>query len=144
MSIIRPCEAADHPAMLAIINDAARRYCGVIPADCCHDPYMEAAELERETAAGVNFLGYVVNGMLVGVMGALLLQALCSRTTGRMLVGTWAAAIRAIRFYQRNGFTLHGREEGTDLLSRYWSVPEPQVEASVVLGRRDNTNIDLR
>ena len=45
---IRPCGADDLPTMFSIINDAARAYRGVIPADCWHDPYMPLDELEKE------------------------------------------------------------------------------------------------
>ena len=50
-----------------------------------------------------------------------------------MLVGTWAAADWAIRFYERHGFELVTPERKTALLRRYWSIPERQIETSVVL-----------
>jgi hypothetical protein len=50
-----------------------------------------------------------------------------------MLVGTWAAAEWAIRFYERHGFELVSRERKTELLQRYWDIPERQIETSVVL-----------
>ena len=50
-----------------------------------------------------------------------------------MLVGTWAAADWAIRFYERHGFELVTPERKTELLRRYWSIPERQIETSVVL-----------
>lgn len=146
---IRPCEAPGRPSMLAIINGAARRYADVIPPDRWHEPYMAAAELDSEVATGVMFLGCVVGEALVGVMGiqaaadvtlirhayvssrhqgrgvgAMLLQAHCSHRSGRMLVGTWAAADWAVRFYCRHGFDLCGREDSAVLLERYWTVPE--------------------
>lgn len=67
--MIRACIAADIPAIFAIVNDAARAYKGVIPADRWHEPYMPVEELENEMAAGVRFLGYESGGELVGVMG---------------------------------------------------------------------------
>ncbi|MBI3968053.1 MAG: GNAT family N-acetyltransferase, partial [Chloroflexi bacterium] len=33
--------------MLRVVNDSARAYADVLPADCYHEPYMERAELER-------------------------------------------------------------------------------------------------
>jgi Acetyltransferases len=39
-------------------------------------------------------------------LGAMLLDELRRQTTGRVLVGTWADAQWAIRFYQRHGFRL--------------------------------------
>jgi GNAT superfamily N-acetyltransferase len=130
----------------------------VIPGDRWHEPYMEAGALDAEIAAGVVFWGYEADGSLIGVMGiqavddvdlirhayvlpgsqgggvgrALLshLQGLAER---RMLVGTWAAAEWAIRFYRRNGFELVSPEEKTALLKTYWTIPERQVETSVVL-----------
>ena len=158
MMVIRRCEDEDRPRMLSIVNDAARRYAGVIPADRWHDPYMSEVELDGEAAAGVDFHGCVADGVLVGIMGVqaardvtlirhayvssrhqgrgvggLLLRHLRARSGGRMLVGTWAAAGWAIRFYEANGFTALGRGEGAILLRRYWSVPERQVEESVVV-----------
>jgi hypothetical protein len=50
-----------------------------------------------------------------------------------MLVGTWAAAEWAIRFYRRNGFVQVTPERKSELLKTYWSIPERQIEASVVL-----------
>ena len=50
-----------------------------------------------------------------------------------MLVGTWAAADWAVRFYCRHGFELVSPERKTALLKTYWSIPERQIETSVVL-----------
>ena len=50
-----------------------------------------------------------------------------------MLVGTWASASLAIRFYRRHGFELVRDEQKTLLLETYWTVPTRQIEASVVL-----------
>ena len=69
MGDIRPCRDDERPAVLAIVNAAAEAYRGVIPADRWHEPYMEAAELDAEIAAGVAFWGYEEGGELVGVMG---------------------------------------------------------------------------
>jgi len=53
----------------------------------------------------------------------------------RLLVGTWADASWAIAFYQRHGFDLLPTEAARALLRRYWSIPQRQLETSVVLSR---------
>jgi GNAT superfamily N-acetyltransferase len=158
MSGIRPCREDESTAILAIVNAAAEAYRGAIPADRWHEPYMERLELEREIAAGVAFWGYEDDGALVGVMGiqpvgdvdlirhAYVLPAEQGRGIGRdlllhlrglsarrMLVGTWAAADWAIRFYHRNGFEQVSQQRKRELLETYWSIPDRQIEASVVL-----------
>lgn len=155
---IRDCRESDLPAILAIVNAAAEAYRGNIPADCWHEPYMDAAELRGEIEAGVAFLGYQIEGALAGVMGIQpvrnvelirhayvspqhqgkgigrsLLQRLNERARRPILIGTWAAATWAIGFYQANGFRLVPPSAKDLLLSAYWSIPERQVEASVVL-----------
>ena len=156
--MIRPCTEADVPAIDAIINDAAKAYRGVIPADCWHEPYMKRAELVDEIARGVEFWGWDEDGVLVGVMGlqkvrdvtlirhayvrsshqsrgvgGALLEQLVRQTSTPLLVGTWASADWAIRFYERHGFRLVGAEEKDRLLSSYWDIPLRQRETSVVL-----------
>jgi len=156
--VIRSCDSGDLPAMLAIINDAAQAYRGAIPEDRWHDPYMHGEELEAEIRAGVRFHGLEKDGSLVGVIGiqdkgdvllvrhayvrtadrhrgvgTRLLQHLQQTTSRPLLVGTWADARWAIRFYEKNGFRLIGGAEGNRLLRTYWSIPEPQIDASVVL-----------
>jgi N-acetylglutamate synthase-like GNAT family acetyltransferase len=158
MSVVRRCEPADFAAILAIVNDAARAYRGHIPADRWHEPYMPADELERELAAGVVFWGYADAGALVGVMGlqdvrdvalirhayvtttlrgrgigGALLAHLLAGTTRPVLVGTWAAATWAIRFYERHGFRIVSPAEKEQLLRAYWAITERQIETSVVL-----------
>jgi GNAT superfamily N-acetyltransferase len=160
MATIRPCRDDERAAILAIVNAAAEAYRGVIPADRWHEPYMPAEELDAEIAAGVAFWGYEEGGELVGIMGiqrvrdvdlirhayvspdrqrggvgGALLEQLARSATRRMLVGTWAAAEWAIRFYERHGFELLSREEGAALLRAYWTIPERQIETSVVLAR---------
>jgi ribosomal protein S18 acetylase RimI-like enzyme len=51
----------------------------------------------------------------------------------KIYVGTWEAAAWAIKFYQKYGFELVSTEEKNRLLKKYWSIPERQVETSVVL-----------
>jgi N-acetylglutamate synthase-like GNAT family acetyltransferase len=156
--LIRRAAAADVPAIEAVINAAAQAYRGVIPADRWHDPYMPREELEREIAAGVAFFVWEEDSRLAGVMGIqdkgdvalvrhayvspgaqrkgvgrALLRHVRSLAGKRMLIGTWAAATWAIDFYRRNGFVLVSEEEKNRLLRRYWSIPERQIETSVVL-----------
>jgi len=155
--MIRQCQPGDTRRIHAIINEAARAYQGVIPADCYHQPYMAREELEREMKR-MTFFGWEVNGELVGVMGfepikdvtlirhAYVLprwqrQGIGSKlvgylkglvTTSRLLVGTWADAHWAIDFYQKHGFSpLPNKDE---LLKTYWDIPQRQIETSVVLG----------
>ena len=158
MGDIRPCRDDERPAVLAIVNAAAEAYRGAIPADRWHEPYMDAAELDREIAAGVAFWGYEVDAELIGVMGiqpvgdvdlirhayvvpgrqrggvgGALLAHIRGLSDRPMLVGTWAAAGWAIRFYERHGFELVSPERKTALLQTYWDIPERQIETSVVL-----------
>ena len=157
-AVIRPCRQVDFETIHAIINDAAEAYRGVIPADCWKVPYMSREELRHEMAEGVAFWGYEDRSELLGVMGiqdvmdvtlirhayvrtakrnqgigGKLLAKLLSHTTRPTLVGTWAAAEWAIRFYQRHGFRLVTPEEKDRLLRKYWSIPARQIETSVVL-----------
>jgi GNAT superfamily N-acetyltransferase len=157
VAMIRRCREDERDEILAIVNAAAEAYRGVIPADRWHDPYMPAAELDEEIAAGVEFWGYE-DGELLGVMGiqplqdvdlirhayvrpgrqrggvgGALLEHLIRAATKPLLVGTWAAAEWAIAFYRRHGFTQVPPDEKTRLLSTYWNIPERQIETSVVL-----------
>jgi GNAT superfamily N-acetyltransferase len=158
MSSIRRCGDDELTAILAIVNAAAEAYRGVIPEDRWHEPYMAVHELENEIADGVAFWGYYRDGTLIGVMGiqqlddvdlirhAYVLPSSQGRGVGgelllhlrrlterRMLVGTWAAAEWAIRFYRGNGFELVSPRSTTALLKTYWTIPDRQVETSVVL-----------
>ena len=158
MTGVRPCRDDERPEVLAIVNAAAEAYRGLIPPDRWREPYMDLAELEGELAAGVAFWGFETAGVLVGVMGIqpvedvdlirhayvlpgrqrqgvgrTLLAHLRGLTERRILVGTWAAADWAIRFYRRNGFELVAPEPAAALLERYWDIPARQVETSVVL-----------
>lgn len=160
MSVVRPCRDDERAAILRIVNFAAEAYRGVIPADRWHEPYMPASELEAEIAAGVAFWGYEAEAELLGVMGiqavrdvrlirhayvlpgqqrsgvgTALLEHLVGVGAGRLLVGTWSAAEWAIGFYQRHGFELMSPEQSADLLRAYWTIPERQIETSVVLAR---------
>ncbi len=156
--MIRRVRSDELEIMRQIINEAARAYQGVIPPDCWHEPYMSEEELAGELAAGVEFWGCERDGRLVGVMGrqdkgevvlirhayvlpayqrqgigARLLQHLRRAEARPLLVGTWAAAHWAIRFYEKHGFRLVLPAEKDRLLRKYWKIPERQVETSVVL-----------
>jgi GNAT superfamily N-acetyltransferase len=154
--MIERCASADEIG--EVINDGARAYRGVIPADRWHEPYMPDDELKRELAAGVAFWGFYEGSRLLGVMGlqpvadvalirhaytrtqaqgrgigSALLEKLKALDTAPLLVGTWKAAAWAIRFYEGRGFTRVPDPEKVRLLKRYWTIPERQVEESVVL-----------
>jgi N-acetylglutamate synthase-like GNAT family acetyltransferase len=156
--MIRRCEEPDFELIWSIINDGAQVYKGIIPADRWTEPYMSREKLQHEIDEGVVFWGYEEGGTLVGVMGiqqvqdvtlirhayvrsssqkrgigAHLLGHLREMANGPVLIGTWADAVWAIRFYERHGFQMVGSEEKNRLLRKYWSIPERQIETSVVL-----------
>ena len=156
--MIRQCDNSEVELIYSIINDAAEAYKGVIPGDRWEEPYMSKDELQHEIDQGVVFWGYEQDGQLVGVMGiqhlqdvtlirhayvraakrnqgmgGKLLSSLRQQATRPLLVGTWADALWEIRFYEDHGFRLVSWEEKERLLRKYWSIPERQVETSVVL-----------
>jgi GNAT superfamily N-acetyltransferase len=156
--MIRRCTLADVSQIFAVINDASQAYRGVIPADRWHEPYMPLEELEAEIDAGVGFWAAIEGDRIDAVMGiqpvkdvalirhaytrteaqgrglgAALLADLRALTDRPILIGTWTAAAWAIRFYERHGFRLVTPEEKVTLLGRYWSIPDRQIEESVVL-----------
>jgi N-acetylglutamate synthase-like GNAT family acetyltransferase len=164
---IRPCEERDIEIIYEIINDAAQAYRGFIPTDRWKEPYMSKDELRHEIDEGVTFWGYIEKGELLGVMGmqdvedvtlmrhayvrtdmrrqgigGRLLSLLRKKTRRPILIGTWAAAVWAVRFYEAHGFYLVSPEEKDRLLKRYWSIPERQIETSVVLVER--RSFDMR
>jgi hypothetical protein len=63
------------------------------------------------------------------------LTTLAAQVSGPLLVGTWAAAEWAIRFYEHHGFRLVSNEEKDRLLTTYWMIPKRQQDTSVVLVR---------
>ena len=167
--MIRLCTAQDFNRIHAIINDGARAYKGIIPADRWSDPYMSTHQLQHEISEGVIFWGYQDNGQLSGVMGiqpvrdvtlirhayvlttnqkqgigARLLAHLRELATGPVLIGTWADAIWAIRFYEKHGFQIVSAAEKDQLLKTYWSIPDRQVETSVVLADATWRNLNPR
>ncbi len=156
--MIRPCREHDLQLVYEIINDAAIAYKGVIPDDCWREPYMPLDELQRE-AAEMTFYGLEESDSLAGVIGyqaledvtlvrhlyvqtgrqrrgigsALLRYVVGLTETPRLLVGMWADAAWAIRFYERHRFTL--LPDGDKLLRTYWAIPKRQRQASLVMGR---------
>ena len=155
--MIRRCNERDFDPLWTIINDGAQAYKGVIPADCWTEPYMSRDELRAEIEDGVTFWGYQENEALEGAMGiqqaqdvtlirhayvrtdsqkrgigGCLLSHLRKLACGPVLIGTWADAVWAIRFYEKHGFHLVPEQKNW-LLRRYWNVPDRQVDTSVVL-----------
>lgn len=159
--MLRAANAGDFDAILGVINDAAEAYRGHIPADRLGNPYMRAEELRHEMAAGVRFSIVEKGGSIVGVMGIQdvrdvtlirhayvrtrfqnsgigdeLLSHLTARADRPVLIGTWAAARWAIRFYEKRGFKVVPPDVKQRLLKTYWTVPDRQIETSVVLADR--------
>ena len=159
--MIRQCVETDFETIHKIINDAAKAYRGVIPEDRWKEPYMSGDELKHEIDQGVVFWGYEEDGELIGVMGiqhiqdvtlirhayvrtdrqnqgvgAKLLSELRRQTNYPILIGTWADAVWAISFYEKHGFRIVSQGDKDLLLKKYWSIPERQVETSVVLANR--------
>ena len=156
--MIREATAEDFEEIFNIINDAAIAYKDVIPPDQWHEPYMTREELQSQIEEGVRFSCYVENNEILGVMGiqdksdvalirhayvrtkqrkkgigTLLLQELIKDAKKPILIGTWKAADWAIRFYEKHDFRLMEEEEKNSILKKYWTIPDRQVEASVVL-----------
>ncbi len=156
--MIRRCDDRDFESIHVIINDGAQAYRGIIPADRWTDPYMSSEHLQHEIDAGVVFWGYEETGTLIGVMGlqevqdvtlirhayvrtssqgtgigARLLAHLREGATRPVLIGTWADAVWAIRFYEKHGFRVVATDEKNRLLKKYWTIPNRQIETSVVL-----------
>lgn len=159
--MIRQCSDDDFEMIYEIINDAALAYKGIIPKDRWKEPYMSREELRHEIDEGVVFWGYEEDGKLKGVMGiqyvqdvtlirhayvrtaernkgigSKLMSHLRQMTDRPILIGTWADAVWAIRFYEKHGFRLVSTEEKNCLLKKYWRIPERQVETSVVLAEQ--------
>jgi N-acetylglutamate synthase-like GNAT family acetyltransferase len=160
--MIRKCDQKDFKTIYQIINDGAMAYRGVIPPDRWHEPYMSQPELQTQIDEGVEFWGYADDSEIIGVMGiqfkgdvtlirhayvqtakrntgvgSKLLSHLLAKSATPVLIGTWADADWAIRFYQKHGFRLLSNEEKNSLLAKYWNIPPRQVETSVVLASAD-------
>ena len=159
--MITRCAETELASVNVIINEAAQAYRGVIPADRWHEPYMSMNEMNAEIASGVIFYGCHLGDSLAGVMGIQnvkdvtlirhayvqtrfqqqgigrqMLAHMKCLTTRPILVGAWKSATWAVKFYQKNGFCLVDEEEKTRLLKTYWTVPERQIQESVVLTNR--------
>ena len=156
--MIRCCVCADFEAIHAVINDAAEAYRGIIAEDCWKEPYMPREELSEEIRCGVVFWACEESGRLASVMGlqhvedVALIRHAYTRT-GRqraglgtallehlrrlahrpLLIGTWKAATWAVSFYEQRGFRLVPPDQKVLLLHRYWTVPDRQIDESVVL-----------
>jgi len=165
--MIRASKNSDFDEIYTIINDSASAYKGVIPNDRWHEPYMSKEQLRAEIADGILFFCYCENEQIKGVMGfqeksdvnlirhayvrtnirnrgigGLLLEYLRTFSKRPILIGTWADASWAIRFYEKYDFQIVLGTEKDFLLKRYWTIPERQVETSVVLkelGYRSNS-----
>jgi N-acetylglutamate synthase-like GNAT family acetyltransferase len=156
--MIRRCEDSDFEMIWTIISDGAQAYKGVIPVDQWAEPYMSREDLQHEIDEGVVFWGFEDEEELVGVMGiqkvqdvtlirhayvrtgwqkrgigAELLCHLRGLTNDVVLIGTWADAVWAIRFYEKHGFRTVGLGEKDQLLKKYWKISQRQRETSVVL-----------
>ena len=151
----------DNSKILHVVNDASKKYKGVIPNDCWKEPYISEKELIDEFSDGVRMYGYNHNDKLIGVIGiqkikdvilirhaytltshqgkgtgtAMLEYLLKKNKNSRSLVGTWKNATWAIQFYKKFDFILHTKEETALLLKKYWKIPTKQIENSVVLER---------
>ena len=158
--MLRKCTESDFVTVFEIINDGAQAYKGIIPDDRWHVPYMSYEELRHEIEDEVIFWCLEHEGRLLGVMGIQdkgdvtlirhayvrtraqkrgvgkrLLRHLESVTQKPILIGTWANALGAVSFYEKNGYIRVPEEEKNRLLRKYWSIPERQVETSVVLAK---------
>jgi len=156
--MIRRCDEHDFDVIWTIINDGAQAYKGIIPDDRWKEPYMSKDELRNEIEDGVAFSGWDESGDLFGVMGvqpvqdvtlirhayvrtngqnrgigSRLLRHLQQQTASPILIGTWANAVWAIRFYEKHGFQIVPQPRKDSLLTRYWRIPERQKQTSVVL-----------
>ena len=119
---------------------------------------MSREGMQGEIDDGVVFWGFEDVGELVGVMGiqkvrdvtlirhayvrsdwqkrgigAQLLAHLRGLTEDPILIGTWADALWAVRFYEKHGFRMVGLAEKDRLLKKYWKISERHRETSVVL-----------
>ncbi len=156
--MIRSYSPEDFQKILALINESAQAYKGVIPEDRWHNPYMSEQYLKNEIEEGVRFSVYEEKETILGVMGiqdvldvtlirhayvltnhrgrgigGKLIHHFMNNDSRPILVGTWAAALWAIQFYEKHGFRQVATDEKRRLLKKYWTIPERQVETSVVL-----------
>jgi GNAT superfamily N-acetyltransferase len=167
--MIRRCNDSDAEVVWTIINEGAQAYRGVIPADQWAEQYMSREDLKCEIDDGVVFWGFEDGGELVGVMGiqkvrdvtlirhayvrsswqkrgigAQLLSHLLGLTNDPILIGTWADAVWAIRFYEKHGFRMVSLAEKDLLLKKYWKISERQRQTSVVLADSKWRGVEVR
>lgn len=158
MTMIRRCDAGDFDTILVVINDSAQCYRGVIDADCWNEPYMSEDYLRHEIKSGVEFWSFERDGEIIGVMGvqdvlditlirhvyvksanrnsgagSALLGRIREMTDKPILIGAYRAAVWALDFYKKHGFKLIDGEEKNRLLRKYWSLPDRQIETSVIM-----------
>ena len=163
--MIRRCDEGDFETIWTIVNDGAQAYKGIIPADRWTEPYMSREKLRHEIDDGVVFWACEDDGVVAGVMGlqhvldvtlirhayvrgnsqqrgigGRLLSHLREMTSRPVMIGTWADAVWAIRFYERHGFHVVEAQEKDRLLKKYWNVPDRQIETSVVLVESSSTD----
>jgi GNAT superfamily N-acetyltransferase len=156
--VIRAAAPQDLKSIYAIIDDASRRYKGVIPDDRWKEPYMPWDELIHEIRSGVEFWVFEDYSGITGIMGiqgrgdvhlirhayvlterqgkkvgSRMFEFLYARTKMPVLVGTWKAAWWAVKFYEKHGFREVTPEMKDFLLNKYWSIPARQTETSTVL-----------
>ena len=162
--MITECLKKDISKILNIINEAAKKYKGIIPDNCWHEPYMSKKELIIEFNNYVRMFGYKKNNKIIGVMGiqelkdvtlirhayilthfqragigqSLLAYLLTINKSKSLLVGTWRNATWAIQFYEKYGFVLCTRKQTKKLLKKYWNISLNQIENSVVLEKKIN------
>jgi GNAT superfamily N-acetyltransferase len=167
LHLIKKSTISDFTEIYGIINDAASAYKGIIPEDRWHEPYMPKSELQKQIDDAVEFWCYFENNEMLGVMGiqdkidvilirhayvrtkarnkgigSKLLRHLSEFTKRPILIGTWADADWAIKFYEKHGFQMVSFSDKERLLRKYWSIPLRQIETSVVLANIDSTNLD--
>ena len=165
--MLRCSRPQDLEQILFIINDAAECYRDVIPQECWSEPYMDSMTLRAEMAHGVSFDVAEVGGVVCGVMGTqpkglvtlirhayvarnyqrlgigtLLLEQLLGQSSQEFLIGTWLKARWAISFYKKFSFAPVCAELRESLLRRYWSVPQSQMDNSVVLAQPTFEEVD--
>ena len=160
--IIKSDQKKDFETIYEIINDASIAYKGIIPSDRWQEPYMSKEDLKKQIIEGVEFWNFKEDNRVLGVMGiqfkkdvtlirhayvrtlarqkgigGKLLNQLINMSETPILIGTWADASWAIRFYKKNGFKILPETEKNKLLKIYWNIPERQIETSIVLASND-------
>ncbi len=159
--ISRSDDQRDFDIIHEIINESSMAYKGIIPPDRWHEPYMSKKELQTQIDEGVEFWNYAEHNEILGIMGiqdkvdvtlirhayvrtssrqkgigGKLLKHLISMSETPILIGTWKDASWAIDFYKKHDFRVLSDEEKNKLLRIYWSIPERQVETSIVLASK--------